>query len=215
MAGANKPSKLYLVVETGPTAADRLAAALSGANPSSVLLVPSTGRGLDAQTLLPLIATLQNAGVAALVADDAQLARVTKADGVHLTWSKDIARRAEEAREILGARFIVGADVGRSRHDAMVIGETDIDYIAFGIPAHVEDRETARERRHELCQWWAEIFQVPCVAFDVTDVEEAADIVTTGVDFVAITIPDAMSAAEIRAFVQAADTALAAYEPTV
>ena len=34
--------------------------------------------------------------------------------------------------------------------------------------------------------WWAEIFQVPCVAFDVETAEEAARLARAGADFVAV-----------------------------
>src|SRR5262249_47269195 len=91
-----------------------------------------------------------------------------------------------EARDILGTRFIVGVDVGRSRHDAMSIAEEGADYIGFGIPPHVEDRASAAERRAELIFWWSEIFEVPCVAFDVETVEEASVLAAGGADFIAM-----------------------------
>ena len=210
MAGADKPSKLYLVVESGPTAADRLAVALSAATPSTVLVTAPAGEALEAQAVLPLIALGQKAGVAVLLADDARLARVTKADGVHLAWSKDVVSRAAEAREILGTRFIVGADAGRSRHEAMQFGEQIADYVAFGIPDSVEDRAKAEERRLELIDWWSEIFEVPCVAFDVTELDDAAELADAGADFVAIRLPRAFSGADLVAFVKHADAAVSA-----
>ncbi len=210
MSGGSAPSKLYLVLETGPSAEARLMAALAGGTPSSLLLAPPRGKTLDAASVLPLLETAQRRDIAVMLADDAQLVRTTKADGVHLTWSKDIAARAAEAREILGHRFMLGADVGRSRHDAMEIGEAGADYIAFGIPEHVEDRDTARQRRTELCQWWSEIFEVPCVAFNVDDVEEAGQLAALGTDFIALSLPHAATADEIRSFVEDADRRLAA-----
>ena len=210
MSAGNAPSRLYLMLETGPNAESRLDAALSAARPSSLLLSPPRGKSLDATSVLPLMQTAQAQGVAVMLADDAQLVRTVKADGVHLTWSKDIAARVSEAREILGHRYMLGADVGRSRHDAMQIGEAGADYIAFGIPAHVEDRDTAVERRYELCQWWAEIFEVPCVAFDVTETAEAGNLADAGADFIAIAIPAGASADEIRSFIEDVDRRIAA-----
>lgn len=212
MAGSMEPSRLYLVIDCGESAADRLAAALTVASPSSVLIVPAVGAALEAQAVLPLIAAIQATGAAALLLDDAQLARVTKADGVHLSWSKEAIARYEEARDILGQRFIVGIDAGRSRHDAMELGEAGADYVAFGIPAHVEDRGTAVDRRLDLCAWWSEIFEVPCVAFDVTSLEEAEDAARAGADFVAVRIPDGASAQAVQAFARAAVTALSNVE---
>lgn len=208
MSGPSAPSKLYLVVEAGPAAADRLTAALASVTPATICIAPAAGKALDADSVLPLIKLGQSNDIAVLLADDAQLARVTKADGVHLTWSKDIAARAGEAREILGMRFILGVDCGRSRHDAMELGETGVDYIAFGIPASVEDRETARDRRLELIGWWAEIFEVPCVAFDVDDLDDAADLADAGADFVALGLPSGKTADEVRAYLTEAVAAL-------
>lgn len=210
MSADNAPSRLYLVLETGPNAETRLEAALAGATPSSLLLIPPRGKALDASAVLPLLQTAQARDIAVMLADDAQLVRTVKADGVHLTWSKDIGRRAAEAREIIGRRYMLGADVGRSRHEAMELGEAGADYVAFGIPPHVEDRDTAIERRDELCKWWSVIFEVPCVACDVADVEEAGRLADSGADFVAVTIPSGATADEIRRFVEEVDRRIAA-----
>ncbi|MCB1505850.1 MAG: thiamine phosphate synthase [Hyphomicrobiaceae bacterium] len=193
-----EPSKLYLVVEAGETAADRLTAALAVATPASLLIAPPDGKSLDAQGVLPLIELAQSRDVAVMLADDPQLVRTTKADGCHLTWSKNIAARATEAREILGHRYMLGVDVGRSRHDAMELGETGADYIAFGIPPHVEEREAARERRAAMIEWWSTIFEIPCVAFDVETTEDAADLASRGADFVAFRLPNGGTADDIR-----------------
>ena len=134
----------------------------------------------------PLVELAQAKEIAALIAGDAQLARTLRADGVHLPWSKDVAASYGEAREVLGTRYIVGVDVGRSRHDAMTIAESGADYIGFGIPPHVDDRASATARRLELVSWWSEIFEVPCVAFDVETAEDAMALAAVGADFVAM-----------------------------
>lgn len=210
MTSGNAPSRLYLILEAGPNAEARLSAALAGARPSSLLLTPPRGKALDAASVLPLLAAAQQRDIAVMLADDAQLVRTTRADGVHLTWSKDIGARAAEAREILGHRYMLGADVGRSRHDAMEIGEAGADYIAFGIPEHVEDLDTARERRAELCQWWSEIFEVPCVAFDVQNADDAEHLAALGTDFVALTLPAAATGDDIKCLVEDVDRRLSA-----
>ena len=76
---------------------------------------------------------------------------------------------------------MIGADAGRSRDDAMALGEAGADYIAFGIPAHVEDRTTAEERQCDLINWWSEIFEIPCVAFDVATAGQASALASNGV----------------------------------
>lgn len=185
-------TQLYLAVTADPGAAivDRVAAALEAAAVPSLLIKSRPGEALEAATVLPLVSLAQARGSAALIEADARLARTLKADGVHVPWSKDTLTRYEEAREIVGTGAIVGADAGRSRHDAMKLGEAGADYVAFGIPLHVEDRDTARARRRDLVAWWGEIFQVPCVAFDVETPEDGAELARAGADFIAVTLPE-------------------------
>jgi thiamine-phosphate pyrophosphorylase len=181
---------------TGTTKSDetRFAAALDVAQFATVLIEGSEQNLLNAQAALPLIEYGQSKGVAALIAGDAQLARTCRADGVHLQWSKAPAAAYSEAREILGNRYIVGVDAGRSRHDAMQLGETGADYVGFGIPPHVEDLEKAVSRRFELASWWAEIFEVPVVALDVRSEADALQLTQARVDFIAIRLADGLTA---------------------
>lgn len=199
-AGRGAAPYLILPLAGDGSDAERLEAAL-GALPAITILLEAT-EATSVPTLADLVAKAQQKGVATLIAGAADLARVVKADGVHLPASGDIVARYEEARESLGQRFIIGADAGRSRHDAMELGERGADYVAFGIPQHVADRATARERRHNLVQWWGEIFEVPCVAFDVDEISDAADLAEAGADFVAIRLPLA-EPAEIAAVARA------------
>ncbi|MGE5265994.1 MAG: thiamine phosphate synthase [Deltaproteobacteria bacterium] len=150
--------------------------------------------------LADTVASIQAAGIATLISGDATLARVVKADGVHLPPSKSALPSYREARDILGGRHIVGVDVGRTRHDGMVLGEEGADYIAFGIPAHVEDRDTARKRRLELISWWSEIFEPPCVAFDVETPDDARELAEAGADFIAVRLPVDVPANALAAF---------------
>lgn len=183
--GLEARSRLYLVAAVG-TDVRRLAPVLDSSAAATLLVTSAASVALTAQSARPLIELAQAKNIAALIEDDAGLARTLRADGVHLPWGKDIAARYAEAREVLGTRFIVGVDVGRSRHDAMTLAEDGADYIGFGIPAHVEDRAAAAERRRELIAWWSEIFEVPCVAFDVETAEEAQALAAAGADFIAM-----------------------------
>jgi thiamine-phosphate pyrophosphorylase len=182
-------SRLYLLARAGADLR-QLGAMLEATGAATLLITADASGALGAAAARPLVELAQARDVAALIEGDAQLARTLRADGVHLPWSKDIAIRYAEARDILGTRFIVGADVGRSRHDAMTLAEDGADYIGFGIPAHVEDRLGAAARRLELVDWWSEIFEVPCVAFDVEDAEAATALAAAGADFIAMA-PDA------------------------
>jgi thiamine-phosphate pyrophosphorylase len=198
VAEAEEGCQLYAVVEAGEAALERLAAALGAADIASVLIVAPAGHTLDAAAARPLVEAAQRAGAAALLAADARLARTLGADGVHLSSDGDLAEAYAAARGILGADGVVGIDAGISRHDAMSLAEAGADYVAFGAPAHLKDRDKARSRRDELIAWWAEIFQVPCVAFDAETAEEARVLAEAGADFVALSLGSGLSPAAAR-----------------
>lgn len=189
--------ELYLIIEIdgrdATAASARLTAAMAAAEVASVLLRPSPSKALDAAVAKTLTALAQKRGIAVLIDSDASLARMIKADGVHLPWSKDPLKAYREAREILGSHAMIGADAGRSRDDAMELGEQGADYIAFGIPAHVEDRATAEARQRDLVAWWSEIFEVPCVAFDIASPEQASALAASSAEFITVAVPATMS----------------------
>ncbi len=212
---ASEPAGLYLIVEamTGHAALERLKAALSAARIASVLIA---GEKLDAASARPFVELIQSHDVAALIDGDAQLVRTLRADGVHLRASKTLEADVTEAREVLGTRYIVGAEAA-SRHDAMMLGEQGADYVAFppgpahGDPASLGGSDAPAEYdQAEFVSWWAEIFELPCVAFDVASLEEAAAMAKAGADFVAVRVPASGSPADIQEQVRAAAAALQA-----
>src|SRR5262249_28089516 len=140
----------------------------------------------------------RKAQVTALVLDDARLSRAVGADGVHLTAKDDTQTAFAAAREAMGRDGVVGADAGISRHAAMVLAEAGADYIGFGAPPRLGDRDKARLRREELISWWAQIFEVPCVAFDVETPEEAQQLAAAGADFIAVALPATLAAGAAR-----------------
>ncbi len=211
MSEQDVSAQLFLVVETGDSARDRLSAALAAGQIASVLIVPPSGRDLALAEVQPLIAAAQAHGAAALL-PDAELARLAKADGVHLRHSDDIAVDFRDARAKVGAGSIIGGHAGNSRHDAMMLGELGADYVAFGLPRDVDSEDAARNQRFELVQWWVEIFEVPCVAFDVEDRQDIIDLAEAGADFIGITLPAGISPADAAERVRLVADALSAAE---
>jgi thiamine-phosphate pyrophosphorylase len=191
--------RLYLIVETDATAPAQLEAALTCPAVASVLIASVGGGGLNAAAARELVSMAQAKNVASVLWSDVRLARTLRADGVHLPAGETVVDSLREARDILGRGAIVGADAGISRHDAMVLAEAGADYIAFGLPAGAVDLTGARACRDDLLAWWAEIFEVPCVALGVETADEAATLARLNVDFVATRLSSQEAPSEVAA----------------
>lgn len=170
-----EPVGLYLIVEAmpGPSVHERLKAALGATKFASALICAPPGSTLDAATARPFVELIQAQDVAALIDDDAQLARTLRADGVHLRACDNLEAKAMQAREILGTRYIIGGQA-ETRHDAMMFGEQGAEYVAF------DNSDQA-----DFVEWWAQIFEVPCIAFDVATPQDATTMASLGADFIA------------------------------
>jgi thiamine-phosphate pyrophosphorylase len=127
-----------------------------------------------AEQVRPLV---QDHGVALLIEDRVDIAIAADLDGVHLNDPRGYL----EARRMLGATRIVGVHCD-NRHDAMLAGEKDADYIAFG---SFDDAGTA-DPAHELVEWWSTLMTVPCVAATDGTAASCHDWITAGADFVAL-----------------------------
>lgn len=127
----------------------------------------------------------QDRNAAFLLTDRAALAAETGCDGVALLSPQSYG----EARRLVGPQAIVGVWAGSSRHEAMTAGERGADFVGFAADA-------------ELVDWWADLFEIPCVAYGGITPETKATFARA--DFLAL--DDAVwkassgSAAGIRAF---------------
>ena len=182
MAEAAPPCRLYLTLPATPSPVIErsLAEIIEAADVACVLLCQDAAEADPALDLRLRELTLAR-DVALLVENDAARANRIGADGVHLPAD---AALYGQAREHLGQRAIIGVGCNESRHDAMLLAELGADYVAFGQTASPSDRE--REERAGLIAWWSEIFVVPCVAWNVETLEEAAHLARLGADFVAL-----------------------------
>ena len=173
--------RLYLITPPLAEAADfapRFEAALAGGAVASVLV--RLARGADARKILtPLLEIAQRLDVALLVEEDIRLAARLDADGVHLSFAA-----VAEAVEAFKGKRIVGAGGVALRDDAMSAGEAGADYVMFGEPGP-DGEAPAFEATLARVDWWAPIFQTPCVAY-AARLEDVAPLFAAGAEFVAL-----------------------------
>ncbi|MGA7805666.1 MAG: thiamine phosphate synthase, partial [Bradyrhizobium sp.] len=79
---------------------------------------------------------------------------------------------------------IAGVGGLATRHDSMAAGELGADYVLFGEP-DARGQRPATEAIVERLQWWAELFEPPCVGYAASR-EEAFEFVKAGADFVLV-----------------------------
>jgi thiamine-phosphate pyrophosphorylase len=139
---------------------------------------------VDQRTMISRIKALapaiQNAGAALLLDGHVELVARGGADGAHLTGIAAL----EDALPSLKPDRIAGVGGLATRHDSMSAGELGADYVLFGEPDAAGQRPSV-EAIAERLDWWAELFEPPCVGFAVSR-EEAHAFATNGADFVLV-----------------------------
>jgi thiamine-phosphate pyrophosphorylase len=175
---------LYLatpVVDDATALVASLPALLAAADVAAVLLRLAE---TDPRTMLARIKALapvvQNAGAALLIDGHADLVARGGADGAHLNGIEAM----QEALPSLKPDRIVGVGSLFTRHDAMLAGETGADYVLFGEPDAQGQRPSA-EAIAERLQWWAELFEPPCVGYAASR-DEAGEFAAAGADFILV-----------------------------
>jgi thiamine-phosphate pyrophosphorylase len=179
---------LYLItprLEEAGGFAPALEAALEAGVVACVLARVAARDESSAKRIVRALAPLaQERGAAFIVADDAQLAQRAGADGVHISNAGENTAGLDAAIGRLKPDSIVGAGLLRSKHEAMTAGEKDIDYIMFGEP-EADGSAPAFDNTLERVAWWADIFNVPVVAY-AAGLDEAAPLARAGADFIAL-----------------------------
>ncbi|WP_137388202.1 thiamine phosphate synthase [Rhodoligotrophos defluvii] len=172
--------RLFLVSpeDMAPTRLHEILSAALQAGDAAALLIAGDDRHQlrpRAEAVLPLG---QAHNLAVLLNDCPELAAELGADGVQI--AADLARY-RHARGILGNDRIVGAFCGRSRHAAMELGEAGAEYVAFDEAAPWVENGT---EPFSLLGWWAQVFEVPCVAFAPASEADLRRHVSLGVEFI-------------------------------
>jgi thiamine-phosphate pyrophosphorylase len=154
---------------------------LAAADIAAVLL---RQKSVDQRTMISrakmLAPAIQDGGAALLLDGHAEWVARAGADGAHLTGIEAM----EEALPTLKPDRIAGVGGLTTRHDSMAAGEAGADYVLFGEPDATGQRPST-EAIAERLQWWAELFEPPCVGF-AASIEEAREFAAAGADFVLV-----------------------------
>jgi thiamine-phosphate pyrophosphorylase len=154
---------------------------LAGADVAAVLLrLKPTDQRTMISRVKALAPVVQQHGAALLLDDHVELVARAGADGAHLTGIAAM----EEALPSLKPDRIAGVGGLTTRHDSMAAGEAGADYVLFGEPDAAGQRPSV-EAIAERLEWWAELFEPPCVGFAVSR-EEAHEFAAAGADFVLV-----------------------------
>jgi thiamine-phosphate pyrophosphorylase len=182
---SNKPpQRLYLITpaidDPAPFAA-QLERALGAGDIAAVLLrLADAAERVLIERTKRIAALVQSRDVALVLDNNPEIVARAGADGAHLSG---VARFAA-ALALLKPERIAGAGGLRSRHDAMLAGEAGADYVMFGEPDR-NDRRPNFDELQERLTWWAELFEIPCVAY-AAGKDEVAALSRTGADFIAL-----------------------------
>jgi thiamine-phosphate pyrophosphorylase len=181
---SKRPAPRFVVVTNPIEAVDPapdLAAVLGAADVAAVLLrlADADERSLinRSKSIAPVV---QQAGAALLLYDRPDLVARAGADGAHLVGIEAF----NAAADLLKPERIAGIGGLATRHDAMSAAERGADYVMFGEPderGHRPNFDAIRER----VDWWAEVFEVPCVAY-AASLDEVGKLAAAGAEFIAL-----------------------------
>src|SRR5882757_2168506 len=176
--------RLYLatpVVDDPSSLAAGLPALLAADDIAAVLvrLAPIDQRTMIAR-IKALAPAIQNGGAALLIDGPVELVARAGADGAHLYGIEAL----QDALPSLKPDRIAGVGGLTTRHDSMTAGEAGADYVLFGEPdAH--GQRPSIDAISERLQWWAELFEPPCVGF-AASIAEAGEFAAAGADFILV-----------------------------
>lgn len=178
-------ARLVLFTPFEPDAAtlpQALKAAFSAAPIDAVILrLPETDDRSQINLAKAVAPIVQGAGAALMLDGRPDLVARAGADGAHVTGLAAVG----PALDVLRAQErMCGVGGLPARHDAMEAAELGTDYVMFGEPrpdGSVPPLSAILER----AQWWAELFQVPCVAY-APSLDDVGPLAATGAEFVAL-----------------------------
>ncbi len=176
--------RLYLVtprVEDAAAFARAIEPVLAAADVAAVLLRLAPGGESELiRQVKALAPVVQRSGAALILDEHADIVARSGADGAHLTGIDAF----NDAIDSLKPDRIAGAGGMNTRHDSMLAAEAGADYVLFGEP-DLDGKRPSFGAIEDRVAWWAEVFQLPCVAF-AGHLDEVGALAAAGADFVAV-----------------------------
>jgi thiamine-phosphate pyrophosphorylase len=176
-------ARLYLLTPPveRPAAVTDMADAVASADVAAVLLRLADA---DERSLINLVKEIapkvQRRDVALILAGRDDIVARSGADGAHLGDVEAL----KDAVSRLKPKSIAGAGGLHTRHEAMEAAEAGADYVMFGEP-DAAGRRPSFDAVIDRVEWWAEVFEIPCVAY-AARLEEISTLAGAGADFVAV-----------------------------
>ncbi|MCX5496553.1 thiamine phosphate synthase [Kaistia dalseonensis] len=193
MAKKKKPAiveppigRLCLVTPAGadPSVfAGALEAAFQGGDVATLFIVDEGASPAALQKLAEVAVPIAQAhGAAAIVPNDTRLFGRVHADGLHVdTGIADL----KAALDTLRPDGMVGAGGLTTRHDAMLAGEADCDYLFFG-RFDGDTGDAIFDKAFDLAAWWSAVFEIPAVVMGGRAIASVAEAVDARIEFVAL-----------------------------
>ena len=118
-----------------------------------------------------------------IVNDDVDMCRVLEADGVHLGKKDD---NIAEVRSILGEDAIIGSSCYDQLNRAKLAQKEGASYVAFGAMFEPSPNPNAPRATLELLREAKSQIQIPIVAIGGITMNNAHDVIETGIDAIAV-----------------------------
>ncbi|MEL6968091.1 MAG: thiamine phosphate synthase [Pseudomonadota bacterium] len=168
----------------GDVRAEELFAALGAAGDvASVIFHAGEIEQATFQTLVRKSAlALQAVGVAVVIDGDSQTVGRIKADGLQIPADAALLRDLRVKHE---DRLIIGCSNVKGRHNALLLGEEEPDYLMFGKRGG-DTHGAANPKNLDLGAWWSAMVEIPCIVQGGQDLDSVVTVAQCGADFVGL-----------------------------
>jgi len=140
-------------------------------------------RDVKMQQCAAILRICREYDIPCIVNDDVEMCRILEADGVHLGENDD---NIAEVRRILGEDSIIGSSCYDQLNRAKQAQKEGASYIAFGAVFPTPTKPNAPRATLELLREAKSEIQIPIVAIGGITMNNAHDVIETGIDAIAV-----------------------------